>query len=111
MTVDSVISDMPESMNLELHCHNFENLDFAKFFTNFRFPKWFQISLQNILTNIEFCRTEVWMSQYNNKHIKVSQEEILHARSLQKNQRENKASIQYHQGAPQPASCKNCPAT
>ena len=42
VTVDSNIlpsSDMPESvresLNLELHCRNFENLDFTEIFTNF----------------------------------------------------------------------------
>ena len=46
VTVDSDILSSPdmlasvrESLNLELHCRNFENLDFAKFFTNSRFPK------------------------------------------------------------------------
>ena len=68
ITVDSDIlpsPDMPasvlESLNLELHCCNFENLDFAKFFFKFQISKmvsniW---TLQTILRNIEFCKTKV----------------------------------------------------
>ena len=52
-----VTVDSDESLNLELHCRNFENLDSAKFFTNFRFSNiW---TLQNIFKNLEFCRTKV----------------------------------------------------
>ena len=51
---------VPESLNLELHRCNFENLDFAIFFLISDFHNGFNIwTLQTILRNTEFCRTNV----------------------------------------------------
>ena len=53
------------------------------------------------------------MSQYNDEHIKVLQEEILHAQCLQKNWCENEASIQWSPATLilQTVSCNPHPAT
>ena len=65
-----------ESLNIELHCCNSENPDFARFFIKFKISKMF--------SNIWTLQTILSLNITINTSIKVLLGEILHARCPEK---------------------------